>query len=385
MTRESDLYKDKIEVSLDGRQIFYLFFGGAVIVGLVFVLGVMVGRRVEARAHIDPAKTQTAADPLAALDRLEAKGMTFQSTLTGSAAPTEVEHAIADLEKARKAAAPTKKDGKKDGKVDAKSDVKIDAKSGAKADGKIVDAKVEGKLEAKADGRLDAKADGKLDAKVDGKADAKPDGKLDAKATAKADGKLDGKADAKATAKADGKLDGRADAKATAKPDAKVDGKLDAKADGKLDGKVEAKVDPKAWGKPDAKPFASADAKAPAKADGKLDAKTDGKSPAKPDDKAVAAADAKSDKKSDKPKKHDDDKAKFTLQLSSFQDRAEADAFVATIKAAGYQPYLTEAAVDGKGTFYRVRIGSYRSLDAANNAKSELDVHLKKPAQVTKL
>ena len=46
-SREPELYKDKIEVSLDGRQIFYLFFGGAVIVGLVFVLGVMVGRRVE--------------------------------------------------------------------------------------------------------------------------------------------------------------------------------------------------------------------------------------------------------------------------------------------------------------------------------------------------
>src|SRR5690606_40443237 len=51
MSREAELYKDKIEVSLDGRQIFYLFFGGAVIVGLVFVLGVMVGRRVEARGH----------------------------------------------------------------------------------------------------------------------------------------------------------------------------------------------------------------------------------------------------------------------------------------------------------------------------------------------
>ena len=52
MSRETELYKDKIEVSLDGRQIFYLFFGGAVIVGMVFVLGVMVGRRVEARGHV---------------------------------------------------------------------------------------------------------------------------------------------------------------------------------------------------------------------------------------------------------------------------------------------------------------------------------------------
>ena len=78
MSRESELYKDKIEVSLDGRQIFYLFFGGAVIVGLVFVLGVMVGRRVEARGHVDQPRASAAVDPLAALDRLEGgNGLSF--------------------------------------------------------------------------------------------------------------------------------------------------------------------------------------------------------------------------------------------------------------------------------------------------------------------
>ncbi len=70
----AEIYKDKIEVSLDGRQIFYLFFGGAVIVGLVFVLGVMIGRRVEARGHVDRTHTDATEDPLAALDRLEAGG-----------------------------------------------------------------------------------------------------------------------------------------------------------------------------------------------------------------------------------------------------------------------------------------------------------------------
>ena len=55
---DTDLYKDKIEVSLDGRQIFYLFFGGAVVACLVFVLGVMVGRRLEARGHVDRVATQ---------------------------------------------------------------------------------------------------------------------------------------------------------------------------------------------------------------------------------------------------------------------------------------------------------------------------------------
>src|SRR5829696_4607477 len=102
MSREADLYKDKIEVSLDGRQIFYLFFGGAVFVGLVFVLGVMVGRRVEARGHVDRARTTAAVDPLAALDRLEDKGgLSFKESLMGTPATSDVEHAIGQIEKTR--------------------------------------------------------------------------------------------------------------------------------------------------------------------------------------------------------------------------------------------------------------------------------------------
>src|SRR5689334_14148907 len=95
-----EIYKDKIEVSLDGRQIFYLFFGGSVLVGLVFVLGVMVGRRVEARGHLDRADTPAASDPLAALDRLEqADHLSFHRALTGAATPTDVEKAIGELER----------------------------------------------------------------------------------------------------------------------------------------------------------------------------------------------------------------------------------------------------------------------------------------------
>src|SRR5690349_24665770 len=98
----AELYKDKIEVSLDGRQIFYLFFGGAVIVGLVFVLGVMVGRRVEARGHVDRARTTAAVDPLAALDRLEDKSLSFKGSLLGTpAATSDVEQAISALAQQR--------------------------------------------------------------------------------------------------------------------------------------------------------------------------------------------------------------------------------------------------------------------------------------------
>src|SRR5262245_8268292 len=105
----SELYKDKIEVSLDGRQVFYLFFGGAIIACLVFVLGVMVGKRVEARAHLDHAATSAARDPLAALDRLATDGpneLSFRQALTGGAAPaSEVDRQIAEIEKTRAQAA----------------------------------------------------------------------------------------------------------------------------------------------------------------------------------------------------------------------------------------------------------------------------------------
>src|SRR4029453_12005559 len=50
-----------------------------------------------------------------------------------------------------------------------------------------------------------------------------------------------------------------------------------------------------------------------------------------------------------------ENKQRFTLQLSSFQDKSEAEAFLSATKSAGYQPYLVEADVSGKGTFYRVR------------------------------
>jgi cell division protein FtsN len=40
-------WKDKVELSLDNRQIFFLFFGLSIVGCFVFALGVMVGRRVE--------------------------------------------------------------------------------------------------------------------------------------------------------------------------------------------------------------------------------------------------------------------------------------------------------------------------------------------------
>ena len=93
--------------------------------------------------------------------------------------------------------------------------------------------------------------------------------------------------------------------------------------------------------------------------------------------KSEAKAEARSEPKIEK-------KQRFTLQLSSFKDKDEAQAFLDQIKAAGYSATMTKADVDGK-QFYRVRMGTYSSVDAANDAKAEFEKSAKKSALVTKL
>ncbi len=272
--REPELYKDKVEVSLDGRQIFYLFFGGSVVVGIVFVLGVLVGRRVEARGHVDRARTHTATDPLAALDRLEGNGgLSFQGSLTGKDAPNPVEKTIDGIEKTR-AAKP----------------VVVDKPAAAPAVAKVVEKPAE-------------------------KAADKP--KVE---EAKAGPVVKPEPEAKKTEPKNEKK---------AEPEAK-----------KSEPKGEKKAEPEAK---------------------KSEPKSEKK--AEPEAKAEAKAEAKPE----------ESKTRYTLQLSSFQDRAEAETFLSSVKAQGFTAQITQAEVEGKGTFYRVRTGTYRSVEAATTAKGELE------------
>src|SRR5260221_14297199 len=64
--RDVERWKDKIEVRLDNRQVFFLFFGSALVACMLFVLGVIVGKRIESRGRADAPEIQ---DPLAVLDR----------------------------------------------------------------------------------------------------------------------------------------------------------------------------------------------------------------------------------------------------------------------------------------------------------------------------
>lgn len=107
-------WREKIEVKLDNRQVFFLFFGSAVVACMLFVLGVMVGKRIESRGQADAPVLQ---DPLAALDRAHQPPpgvaapdpqLTFPSTL-GGAPKLKVAgaHALSSLPKVSpKVAAP---------------------------------------------------------------------------------------------------------------------------------------------------------------------------------------------------------------------------------------------------------------------------------------
>jgi cell division septation protein DedD len=356
-SREPELYKDKIEVSLDGRQIFYLFFGGAVIVGMVFVLGVMVGRRVEARGHLDRADPPAASDPLAALDRLERSDhLSFHGALTGSETPTDVEKAIGELEKRRAASRGDGPDRPGAAKMAAEAHAAAPPRAEA-APSQAAPPRPEARPEARSAPRPEARADGKSDAGARAEPGARPEAdkprvEADKPRADKRDGdKRDGD-------KRDGdKRDGD-----------KRDGD---KRDG--DKKVRKHDDGGSSGsKSDRETRPDRDKKAG----------SHGESASRSEAHAEARGAATEARGEPEPGA---DKLRFTLQLSSFQDKAEAEAFLSATKAAGFQPYLTEADVTGKGTFYRVRLGSYRSLEAANDAKAQYEKSSRKTAQVMRL
>jgi cell division septation protein DedD len=293
--RDLERWKDKVELSLDGRQIFFLFFGSAVAVCLIFVAGVLIGKRLEARAlALAPPPVE---DPLAALDQLgEADdaddSLTYHKALTRE--PLARERTAKELPPS--AVAAKLSDAKQ---ADVKpSDAKpSDAKQG---DAKQADAK-----------QGDAK-----------QADVK---QADAK---QADVK---QADAK-----------QADAKQADVKQADVK-----QADVKQADAVELPRLPKA---PQLIPAGKPQVVA-----------------------AVAAAQAK---KAD---------GHFTLQLSAFPERSDAEEFMRKIQSAGYKPFLVVSEIPGKGVFYRVRVGDYATRDAATNAKSEFERKQRMVAYVAKL
>ena len=258
--RDLDRWKDKVEISLDGRQIFFLFFGSAVAACLIFVTGVLIGKRIEARAlALQPAPIE---DPLAALDQLgdadEAdEGLTFHKALAPAKTPP------AAPAKAAAAAAPAPAPS----------------------------------------------------------ADEKGDDKSD-------------------------------------KPEVSAVEPVAKKSEPKP-------ASPAPLATPPAKPNA----------------------PALPPTRPQVVQATPPAKKPDAPaaKKLDGAAAHFTLQLSAFPDKVDAEDFMRKIQAAGYKPFLVASEIPGKGIFFRVRVGDYASRQSAVDAKAEFERKQRIIAYVAKL
>jgi cell division septation protein DedD len=219
MLRDMERWKDRVEVSLDNRQVFFLFFGCAVVACLVFMLGVLVGKRLEARARDQALPVRS--DPLAALDPGPDEDEPQATERRAALAPS--------------AAAPVKR------------------------------------------------------------ASAAPS------------------------------------AKAVASPE------------------------------PEAKKPAPPEPEAKKPASDKI---------AVPADKLAAAS--------------RDQKSHYALQLSAFQDRAEADEFAKKISGSGFKPSIVAADIPGRGVWYRVRVGDFATQRAALEAKAEFERKLHLIAYVTR-
>ncbi|MBN2362074.1 MAG: SPOR domain-containing protein, partial [Deltaproteobacteria bacterium] len=66
------------------------------------------------------------------------------------------------------------------------------------------------------------------------------------------------------------------------------------------------------------------------------------------------------------------DAGRFSLQAGAFPDEAVAKALAARLDSRGYQVHIVPAQVEGKGSWYRVRVGSYGDRSAAESERSKL-------------
>jgi len=71
-------------------------------------------------------------------------------------------------------------------------------------------------------------------------------------------------------------------------------------------------------------------------------------------------------------------KKPYTVQVASLKEAKSADAMVDQLRAHGYPAYLERTEIEGKGTWHRVRIGSFSGpSDAAKTMESLKNAQLK--------
>jgi DedD protein len=74
----------------------------------------------------------------------------------------------------------------------------------------------------------------------------------------------------------------------------------------------------------------------------------------------------------------------FTIQVSSFRSMDQASELKGRLSKKGYAAYVQSVDLNDKGTWHRVRIGSYRDKDGAERVASDLRSRESLPATVMK-
>jgi DedD protein len=97
--------------------------------------------------------------------------------------------------------------------------------------------------------------------------------------------------------------------------------------------------------------------------------------------KPAAPAASPPTQKAAAPKPEATPKLRYTVQIASYQDKQSATEDVKKMKQNGYAAFVLASDVPGKGTWYRVRIGSFTKKESAE--KLSQDIHAK--AGVTSL
>jgi cell division septation protein DedD len=140
MDGENVKVRDRIELALDGRQIASVVVGALVLLGVVFVLGLNVGKQTAVK-QLEASR----ADGLAALDQpppappVPSSSLTFHSTLTKDPnAPPEPGPSVQPSEpKAAEARPPPRPEAAAEPKVAAKPSAKPEPKLEAKPEPKV--------------------------------------------------------------------------------------------------------------------------------------------------------------------------------------------------------------------------------------------------------
>ncbi|HET9685217.1 MAG TPA: SPOR domain-containing protein, partial [Gemmatimonadaceae bacterium] len=76
------------------------------------------------------------------------------------------------------------------------------------------------------------------------------------------------------------------------------------------------------------------------------------------------------------------DPGAYTVQVGASQDRSEIARLESRVRGAGLKPYVVEARLGARGTWYRVRVGSFRDKDSANRFRKDVERELRTAAVV---